>query len=438
MQNKTINIIGAGLAGSECALFLADNGIKVNLYDIKGESKTPAHHLNDYAELVCSNSLKSDIPYTASGILKQEMLALGSNLLKIAYTCNVGAGGALAVDRELFAKKVTEKIKSNKNITTFVENVADVDSNAITVIASGPLSTENICKKLSNILGKDFLYFFDAASPIISADSIDKNIVFEQNRYQKGEPDYINCPFDKEEYLNFYNELVNAKTAVLKDFENKKIFEGCMPIEVLAKRGLDSIRFGAMKPVGLINPNDNKRPYAAVQLRKENNNANLYNIVGFQTNLTFSEQKRVFSMIPGLKNAEFFRYGVMHKNIFTNFPVCLDVYSRVKSDNNIFIAGQLSGVEGYVESMASGLYCGINILQQLKNEPLIKFTSDTVIGGLYNYLINADINNPQPINANLGIINTVSIRDKIEKGNFYNQRSKTEIDRIKILLKGDN
>ena len=425
-----INIIGGGLAGSEAALYLANRGFKVDLYDIKGKSFTPAHHNPNYAEIVCSNSFKSEEPTSASGILKQELLSLGSTLLKVAYEVKVPSGGALAVDRELFASKITELIKSNPNITLHTEDVGEFEKDAITIVATGPLSTDNMCKALSNVIGSDFLYFFDAAAPIIDADSINTDIAFMQGRYDKGGADYLNCPMTKDEYLKFYNELINAEGVTLKDFENKKVFESCMPIEVMARRGEDAIRFGPLKPVGLMDKRTNIKPYAVVQLRKENVEANMFNMVGFQTNLTFPEQKRVFRLIPGLENAEFLRFGVMHRNNFINFPKVCDVYSRLKANNNIFIAGQLSGVEGYVESIASGLYCAINVANMLSNKPLIKLSNHTIIGGLYEYLINANTEHFQPINANLGILAPIEMRDKQKRNELYAERSKEEIQKI--------
>lgn len=426
-----INVIGAGLAGSECALYLANHGYLVNLYDIKGEKMSPAHHSKDFAEIVCSNSFKSDDENTASGVFKRELIQLGSELIKTAYEVQVPAGQALAVDRDEFSKIITEKLKSNKNIKIFCEDVKSFEKDAITVIATGPLSTENMCNAIKEKIGESFLYFYDAAAPIISADSIDTNIAFFGARYNKGDADYLNCPMNKEEYTNFYNELINAKTVELHEFEKKNIFESCMPIEIMAKRGVDSIRFGPLKPVGIFNPKTDEKYYAVVQLRKENNSGTMYNMVGFQTNLMFPEQKRVFRMIPGLSQAEFLRYGVMHTNNYINFPKCLDKYSRLKVDNNIFVAGQLSGVEGYVESIASGLYCAINIVRMLEGKELISFTADTIIGGLYNYLVHANTDNFQPINANFGILNPINIRDKQQRNIEYRLRSLKEIDNIK-------
>ena len=430
-----INIIGAGLAGSEAALYLANNGYKVNLYEMKGIKMSPAHHSKNYAEIVCSNSLKSDDENTASGVLKRELTLLGSTLLNIAYKTKVPAGQALAVDRDAFSKTITNLIKENKNIVVHTEEVSNFDADAITIVATGPLTSDKMCQTLKTKLGQEFLYFYDAASPIISAESIDMTNAFYGARYGKGDNDYINCPMDKEEYMNFYNELINAKSVILHDFEKKNIFESCMPIEILAKRGIDAIRFGPLKPVGLINPHKKDKPYAVVQLRKENKCGTIYNIVGFQTNLTKKKKKRVFSLIPALKNAEFMRYGVMHINNFVNFPKVLDEYSRLKIDKNIFIAGQLSGVEGYVESIASGLYCAINVIRMIENKELISFSADTIIGGLYNYLLNANSNNFQPINANFGILNPIDIKDKKERYIQFRIRSLNEINNKLKLIK---
>ena len=429
-----INIIGAGLAGSEAALYLANKGYKVNLFDIKTKAKTPAHHSNDFAEIVCSNSFKSDDENSAAGLFKRELLMLGSTLIKTAYDFKVPAGQALAVDREKFSAYITALLKSNKNINIVCQDVGEFETDAITIVATGPLTTENMSKALQSKLGQQFFYFYDAAAPIIDAESIDLNKAFFASRYGKGDADYLNCPMNKQEYLNFYTELVNAQRVELHDFEKNNIFESCMPIEIMASRGEDAIRFGPLKPVGFTNPHDNSKPYAVVQLRKENNCATMFNMVGFQTNLTFPEQKRVFRLIPGLENAQFLRYGVMHTNHFVNFPSCLDEYSRLKNDNNIFIAGQLSGVEGYVESIASGLYCAINADRMLKNQPLINFSANTIIGGMYNYLVNASTAHFQPINANYGVLNPINMRDKAERNKQYRVRSLAEIDeKLKIL-----
>lgn len=425
-----INIIGAGLAGSECALYLANKGYKVHLFDIKSKQKTPAHHSNDYAEIVCSNSFKSDDENTASGVFKRELTQLGCNLLKIAYKHSVPAGQALAVDRDAFSGEITKLIKEHSNIYLYEENVTKIENDAITVIATGPLTTPEMCETLKKLLGENFFYFYDAAAPIVAAESIDMNKAFFASRYDKGDADYLNCAMDRNEYVKFYNELINAESVQLHDFEKKNIFESCMPIEIMAKRGVDSIRFGPLKPVGIKNPHKDERPYAVVQLRKENNQATMYNLVGFQTNLTFPEQKRVFRLIPGLENAEFLRYGVMHTNNFVNFPKCLDKFSRLKNNPNIFIAGQLSGVEGYVESIASGLYCAINVTRMIEDKDLVSFSANTIIGGLYNYLENANIDNFQPINANFGILNPIEERDKKLRNVKYRLRSLEEIAKM--------
>ncbi len=418
-----INIIGGGLAGSECALQLAKRGYKVNLYEMKGIKRSPAHHSDNLAEIVCSNSLKSDDDTTASGVFKRELELLGCELLKIAYRHRVPAGQALAVDRESFSQEVTELLSNHPNINIIREEITAFEEESITILATGPLTSDAMCTALSNKIGSDFLYFYDAAAPIIAEDSIDMTKAFFGARYNKGDADYLNCAMSKEEYITFYNELINAETVQLHDFEKNNIFESCMPIEIMAKRGIDGIRFGPLKPVGIFNPNSSEKPYAVVQLRKENVEHTMYNMVGFQTNLTFPEQKRVFRLIPGLEKAEFLRFGVMHTNNFVNFPKCLDVYSRLKVDNNIFIAGQLSGVEGYVESIASGLYCAINVINTLENRPLVTFTADTIIGGLYNYLIHANETSFQPINANFGILNPIDIRDKKQRNIAYRDRA---------------
>lgn len=432
---KKINVIGGGLAGSECALYLANKGYEVHLFDIKGKAKTPAHHSENYAEIVCSNSFKSDDENSASGLFKRELLLLGSELIKTAYEHRVPAGQALAIDRDEFSLEITNKIKQNKNIILHCENVSSFEDGAITVLATGPLTTQEMCESLKQKIGEEFLYFYDAAAPIISFESVDMTKAFFGARYNKGDADYLNCPLNKEEYSLFYNELINAQTVQLHEFEKKNIFESCMPIEIMAKRGVDAIRFGPLKPVGIFNPNSNEKPYAVVQLRKENVEGTMFNMVGFQTNLMFPEQKRVFRLIPGLENAEFLRYGVMHTNNFVNYPKCLDEYSRLNVDSNIFIAGQLSGVEGYVESIASGLYCAINIDRMLKGEELITFSANTIIGGLYNYLTHANTEHFQPINANFGILNPIEERDKQKRYIQFRLRSLNEIEEVVKKMK---
>ena len=399
-----VNVIGAGLAGCEACYQLLKRGVNVNLFDLKPNKFTQAHTNCNFAELVCSNSLKSLDEASAKGLLKQELLALDSLLIKIAFETRVPAGSSLAVDREEFAKKVTEKLKEFKNLNIISKEVDFIDVNKPTIIATGPLTGEKLLNELKKLLKEDSLYFFDAMSPIVSFDSLDKENYFIQDRYQKGNDDYINCPLTKEEYELFYNELINAESVILKDFENKKVFEGCMPVEVLAKRGEKALLFGPLKPVGLIDPKTNKRPYAVVQLRKENLSGNMYNLVGFQTNLKFNEQKRVFSLIPALKNAEFVRFGEMHKNIFINAPLNLKETFQMKDYENIFVAGQLSGVEGYVECISSGLYAGINMYNHITNKKEFILPNYTCIGGLPYFNVNANSKHFQPMNTNFGVI----------------------------------
>lgn len=368
-----VNVIGAGLAGSEACYQLAKRGIEVHLYEMKPKQFSPAHKNPNFAELVCSNSLKSDLLASAGGMLKGELRAMDSLVIKIADEVKVPAGSALAVDRELFSKKITEKIKSFSNVIIHEEEVQSIDTSIPSIIATGPLTSDALSQWLRQFLGQEQFYFFDAIAPIVSKESLDPEKYYIADRYGEGSGDYINCPMNEEEYDRFYQELIHAEIVQLKDFENSKVFEGCMPVEVLAKRGRESLLFGPLKPVGLINPKTGKKDYAVVQLRKETKQDDLYNLVGFQTNLTYKEQKRVFSLIPALHSAEFFRYGVMHKNSYLNAPTVLNVYSQVKKCPNLFIAGQLSGVEGYIESIASGLLCALNMIQYIKGLPCIEF-----------------------------------------------------------------
>ncbi len=424
-----VTIIGAGLAGCEASLYLAKHGIKVKLYEMKKIKKTPAQKIDNLAELVCSNSLKSTDIYSAGGLLKAEMELLGSSLIKVAKECAVPSGGALSVDRDLFASKVTKLIQENPNIQLFSEIVEEFDLSKPTILAAGPLIDKPLFNFLQSVIGEDNCYFYDAIAPIVSTDSIDMTRAYWGNRYNKGETaDYLNCLLNKEEYLTFYNELINAKTVELHDFEKLKVFEGCMPVEVLAKRGEDALRYGPMKPVGIRDERYDQKPYAAVQLRKENLNSDALNLVGFQTNLTFSEQKRVFGLIPALKNAEFLRYGTMHRNSYINAPKSLTKYSNLKCCPNIFIAGQLSGVEGYVESMASGLYSAINMLNMLNGKPLKSLTSTTMIGAIINNITTSPEKNFQPMNANYGIIDAENMRDKQEKKKRIYEKSMQEIN----------
>lgn len=409
-------VIGAGLAGVEAAWQIANAGYKVELYEMKPIKKSPAHKTDMFAELVCSNSLKASRLDSAAGLLKEEMSMLGSLTVPVARECSVRAGGALAVDRDIFSKTITEKIKAHENITVINEivNELDFDDDTITVVATGPLTDDTLAKSIQNLVG-DYLSFYDAAAPIVMADSVDMNKAFGASRYDRGgDDDYINCPFNKAEYESFINELVNAEGAIVHDFD---VYEGCMPIEKLAKRGLDAPRFGPMKPVGLIDPNTNHRPWACVQLRRENSKGTMFNLVGFQTNLKFGEQKRVFSMIPGLENAEFVRYGVMHRNSFLNSPKLLDADFSLRQNKNIFFAGQITGVEGYMESAASGIMAGINAVRQVENKPPFVLNNDTMIGALSEYISDESVTDFQPMGANFGILPPIEpkIRDKRER-----------------------
>ncbi len=420
-----INVIGAGLAGCECALQIADRGFEVNLYEMKPLKKSPAHTNDLFAELVCSNSLKSNDIGTAGGLIKEELRILGSHVIECADQTAVPAGGALAVDRELFAQKVTKKVKNNKNIKVINKICDKIFEGEINVIATGPLTDEAFLGEIARLCKNEFLHFFDAAAPIVTFDSIDMNEVFVSSRYDKGTDDYLNCPMNKEQFEAFWHELVNAETAHVKDFEDDKVFEGCMPVEVMAKRGTDTIRFGPLKPVGLIDPKTGKRPWAVLQLRKENNYNTMYNLVGFQTHLTFPEQRRVFSMIPALKNAEFVRYGVMHKNTYINSPDLLDKNFALTDNQNVYFAGQISGVEGYVESVASGLVAGLSVVNKLQGKPQIDFTNRTIVGSLANYISSANGKYFQPMNANFGILEGLDFneRDKRKKKQLLAERS---------------
>ncbi len=421
-----------GLAGTEAAYQIAKRGIKVKLYEMKPEKFSPAHSSKELAEIVCSNSFKSNSITNACGLLKEELRNLGSLLIQIADETKVPAGQALAVDRETFSKRVTEEIEKNSNIEIIREEVENIEAeDGIVIIATGPLTSEKMAEQIISITGKDRLAFYDAAAPIIEKDSINFNIAFYGDRYGKeGDSSYINLPMNKEEYEIFYNELVNAEIVTLHEFEKKEIFEGCMPIEVMAKRGEDTIRFGPLKPVGFTDPRTNSRPYAIVQLRQDNTSGTLYNMVGFQTNLKFGEQKRVFSLIPGLENAEFVKYGVMHRNTFINSPELLDNTYNLKAKSNIYFAGQITGVEGYVESIASGLVAGLNAVAKFNNTEKITFPNETVIGALSSY-ISTENTKFQPMNANFGILPPLEekIKDKIQR---YTKMAERALKSLKI------
>jgi methylenetetrahydrofolate--tRNA-(uracil-5-)-methyltransferase len=427
MQQDYVNVIGAGLAGCEAAYQLAKRGIKVRLYDSKPVRKSPAHHSDLLCEIVCSNSFKANRVNSAAGLLKEEMRVLGSLLLRCADKCAVPAGGALAVDRELFSAMVTEAIKSEKNIELISDEMKKIPEDGITIIATGPLTHDALAADIAARFGES-LRFFDAAAPIVAADSIDMEHAFYESRYGKGGgEDYLNCPMNKAEYEAFYEALVHAERAPVHEFDvmNPKVYEGCMPIEVMAQRGEDTIRFGPMKPVGLRDPRTGHRPWAVLQLRKENAAATMYNLVGFQTNLKFGEQKRVFSMIPALKNAEFLRYGVMHRNTFIDSPRILDSDYSVKENKNLFFAGQITGVEGYMESASSGLLCGINAARLMNREATITLPAETMMGAMARYISDRTVENFQPMGANFGILPQLEHRprDKAERGTAYAERS---------------
>ena len=442
-MEQYITVIGGGLAGCEAAYQIAKRGIRVKLYEMKPKKYSPAHSNKNLAEIVCSNSFKSNVLTNACGLLKEELRRLDSLLIKIADATSVPAGQALAVDREEFSKKVTEELRKNPLIEIINEEVTgitQIGKEGILIIATGPLTSEPLAKQIQKITGQDKLYFYDAAAPIVSKDSINFDIAFYGDRYNQekkkeetieqwqerinnqikhNEQSYINLPMSKEEYENFWKELVDAEVVTLHDFEKREIFEGCMPIEIMAKRGIDTLRFGPLKPVGFDDPRTAKRPYAIVQLRQDDKQASIYNLVGFQTNLKYGEQKRVFSMIPGLENAEFVKYGVMHRNTYINSTKLLDETYNLKTNKNIYFAGQITGVEGYVESISSGLVAGINAVNSLKNieNKMITFSGYTVIGALAKY-ISTPNEKFQPMNANFGILPELEgkkIRDKKER-----------------------
>lgn len=427
-----VNVIGAGLAGCEAAYQLAKRGIAVSLYECKPDVKSPAHKVGTFAELVCSNSLKSDDIAAAGGLLKAELRKMDSLLIAVADKVRVPAGSALAVDRTLFTNAVTQAVKELKNVKIINKTVDDWDENTPTVIATGPLTVGALSDAIIEMLGQT-LHFYDAAAPIIAGDSIDYAAAFTGDRYGKGTGDYVNCPMTKEEYANFYEQLVNAERSPLHDFDTNEVFEGCMPVEIMAKRGFDTLRFGPLRPVGF--SFNGTKPYAVVQLRKENAAGEMYNIVGFQTNLKFSEQKRVFGMIPALKNAEFLRYGVMHRNSFIDAPKVINRHFQVKKLPKTFIAGQLSGVEGYVESIASGLMCGINAAAVCSGKIMPEFPPTTIMGALAAYLERENVSF-QPMNANFGILPPLEnkTRDKAENKRLYAERSMKDLEKICALI----
>ena len=455
-MDKKVSIIGGGLAGCEAAYQIAKRGIKVDLYEMKPEKFSPAHSNKDLAEIVCSNSFKSNLHTNACGLLKEELRLLDSLLIKIADETAVPAGQALAVDREEFSKKVTKNIEENPNITIIRKEVGknkeislmDLAQKGIVIIATGPLSSDSLSEEIQKLTGEKDLHFYDAAAPIVYKDSINMNIAFFGNRYEQErkkdedvdewkkkrhnqEKSYINLPMNKEEYEKFWNELVNAEVVELHEFEKREIFEGCMPVEVMAKRGIDTLRYGPLKPMGFTDPRTGYRPYALVQLRQDNKDATIYNIVGFQTNLKYGEQKRVFRMIPGLENAEFAKYGVMHRNTFINSTKLLDNHYRMLKNNNMYFAGQITGVEGYVESISSGLVAGINASMQILNKDLISFSEYTMIGALSKY-ISTPNDKFQPMNANYGILPELEGKKISDKKLKYEKMSDRALNYIII------
>ncbi len=425
-----VNVIGAGLAGCEASYYLANHGVKVNLYEMKPVKRTPASKSDLFAELVCSNSLRGASIENAVGLLKEEMRRLGSIVMESALNNSVEAGGALAVDRELFSKYITDKIKSHPNIKIINEEVIKIPSGP-TIIATGPLTSDEFSKAIAEFVGKDYLYFFDAVAPIVTSESINKDIAYLKSRYDKGEPSYYNCPMTEEQFDKFYNELILAERVKSKDFE-MKVFEGCMAIEDMADRGRRTLLFGPMKPIGLRYPGSMKTPYAVVQLRQDNTSKTLYNIVGFQTHLKWGEQDRVFRLIPGLENAEFVRYGVMHRNTYINSYDVINKYYQSVQRNDLFFAGQITGVEGYVESASSGLICAINMKRFLEGKDLIDFTMQTASGSLPNY-ISSYHDDFVPMNVNYSIFEPLFLEKRVKKGDrkkMYSDRALEKLDEI--------
>ncbi|MBE6563339.1 MAG: methylenetetrahydrofolate--tRNA-(uracil(54)-C(5))-methyltransferase (FADH(2)-oxidizing) TrmFO [Ruminococcaceae bacterium] len=433
-----INVIGAGLAGCEAAWQAALRGVHVKLYEMKPQKKTPAHTYNGFAELVCSNSLRNNSVESAIGLLKEELRRMDSLIMEAAEATKVSAGGALAVDRVLFSDYITEKIRSCPLIEVVEEECTSIPAGEITVIATGPLTSEPMADCILSLIGDRSLYFYDAAAPIVSFESINMDKAFFASRYGKGDADYINCPMTKEEYTDFYEALISAEEAELHDFEKKdslKVFEGCMPVEVMAKRGEDTLRFGPLKPVGITHPETGETYYAVVQLRREDESGTMFNIVGFQTHLKFPEQKRVFGMIPGLENAEFLRYGVMHRNTFLNSPGILNSDYSMKERPKVFFAGQMTGVEGYIESSASGFVAGVSAACRAKGEEVVDFPKTTMIGAMANYVSEGGVSDFQPMNANFGIIPPPA--EKVRGGKrmryaYYAKRALEDLDKIDL------
>ena len=429
---QTVKVIGAGLAGSEAAWQLAQRGIRVELYEMKPHKKSPAHHTDTFAELVCSNSLRGDKIENAVGLLKEELRRLDSLIIQCADATRVEAGGCLAVDRHGFSALVTEKIRNHPNITVIDEEVTKVPEGPV-IIATGPLTSDAMSDAIGAYFGADYLHFFDAAAPLVTAESVDMEKAWWQSRYDRGTPDYINCAMNKEEYEAFIKELVSAQETEVHGFEDKNVFEGCMPVEVMARRGFETLRYGPLKPVGLVDPNTGREPYAVVQLRQDNAEKTIFNLVGFQTHLKFGEQKRVFSMIPALANAEFVRYGVMHRNTFLRSPKLLDKYYADRRNSLVAFAGQMTGVEGYVESCASGYLAAVAMAAKVQGRPLPEFPKTTAIGALGLYISDESVENFQPMNVNFSIIAPLEqrIRKKAEKNLAIANRALAVIEELK-------
>ncbi|MFD1018171.1 FADH(2)-oxidizing methylenetetrahydrofolate--tRNA-(uracil(54)-C(5))-methyltransferase TrmFO [Thalassobacillus hwangdonensis] len=423
-MNQHVTVIGAGLAGSEAAWQIAKRGVQVHLYEMRPQKQTPAHHTDKFAELVCSNSLRANSLTNAVGVIKEEMRKLDSVIIEAADRCQVPAGGALAVDRHEFASHVTESVKNHPNVTVFNEEIKEIPEGPV-IIATGPLTSEALSSQLKEMTGEEYLYFYDAAAPIIEKDSIDMDKVYLKSRYDKGEAAYLNCPMTEEEFNRFYDALIEAETVPLKEFEKEIFFEGCMPIEVMAERGRKTMLFGPLKPVGLEDPKTGKTPYAVVQLRQDDAAGTLYNMVGFQTHLKWGPQKEVLQMIPGLENAEIVRYGVMHRNTFINSPNLLKPTYQYKDREDLFFAGQMTGVEGYVESAAAGLLAGINAAKLVKGEEPITLPHETMMGSMAHYITATNPKNFQPMNANFGLIKPLDkkIKNKKERNEAYAERA---------------
>lgn len=431
MKTQSVNIVGAGLAGSEAAWQVAERNIKVNLYEMRPLKQTPAHYTDQFAELVCSNSLRANSLTNAVGLLKEEMRQLNSIIINVADETAIPAGGALAVDREQFSARITNKLHNHPNITVINEEITDFPEGT-TIIATGPLTSESLANKLQAITGENYLYFYDAAAPIINGETIDMDKVYLKSRYDKGEAAYLNCPLTEDEFQVFYNALLQAEVVPLREFEKEKYFEGCMPIEQMAKRGIKTLLFGPMKPVGLEDPRTGKRPYAVVQLRQDNAAGTLYNIVGFQTQMKWGPQKELINLIPGLENAEIMRYGVMHRNTFINSPKLLRATYQFNERDNLFFAGQMTGVEGYVESAASGLLAGINATRLINNLEPLSFPHETVIGSMAHYISTAAPKHFQPMNANFGLLPSLDkkIKNKRERNEEISKRSLETIQKF--------